>query len=70
MILNNAIFRRDSFLNARVPKAVKKQFDLLSRKKGRSKSEYILELVLRELEKEGIQIQAEAVNPQNDDHHA
>lgn len=63
MILNNAIFKRDSFLNARVPKEVKKQFETLAQKKGRSKSEYILALVLKELEKEGIQIQAEANNP-------
>ena len=70
MILNNAIFKRDSFLNARVPKQVKKEFDILSQKKGRSKSEYILELVLKELENEGIQIQAKPGNLKNQDSHA
>lgn len=62
MILNNAIFKRDSYLNTRVPKEVKEQFEALARKKGRSRSEYILELVLKELEKEGIKIQADASN--------
>lgn len=70
MILNNAIFKRDSFINTRVPKEVKKQFGALALKKGRSKSEYILELVLKELEKEGIQIQAAADNAKNDNRHA
>lgn len=63
MILNNAIFKRDSYLNTRVPKEVKEQFEALARKKGRSRSEYILELVLKELEKEGIKIQAKTSHP-------
>jgi predicted DNA-binding protein len=63
MILNNAIFKRDSFLNARVPKEVKQKFEELAKSKGRSKSEYILALVLKELEQEGIRIQAKADNP-------
>lgn len=70
MILNNAIFKRDSFLNARVPKEVKKQFEILAQRKGKSKSEYILALVLKELENEGIQIQAEAANLKKQDRHA
>jgi predicted DNA-binding protein len=56
MILNHAIYKRDSFINARVPAVVKEQFEKLAQEKGRSKSEYVLELVLRELEKEAITI--------------
>ena len=66
MILNHAIFKRDHFLNSRVPKEVKDQFDKLAQGKGKTKSEYLLELVLQELEKEGIQIQASATNAKND----
>ncbi len=66
MILNHAIFKRDSYLNARVPKEIKEQFDALAQKKGKTKSEYVLELVLKELEKEGIKIQAAAANPKNE----
>lgn len=68
MILNNAIFKRDCFLNSRVPKEVKRQFDWLAQQKGKTKSEYLLELVLQELEKEGIQIQAPAANAKTDCH--
>jgi uncharacterized protein (DUF1778 family) len=64
MILNNAIFKRDDFLNARVPKEVKKQFEALALAKGKSKSEFILELVLKELEREGIQIKPDSNNLQ------
>jgi predicted DNA-binding protein len=70
MILNNAFFKRKAFLNSRVPNEVKAQFEKLARKKGKSNSEYILELILRELEREGIQIQAKANNTKNDDSHA
>lgn len=70
MIINHVIFKRDSFLNARVPKEVKKQFEILAQRSGRSKSEYILALVLKELENEGIQIQAETANHKNQDSHA
>ena len=62
MILNHAIYKRDSFLNARVPSEVKESFEQLAKSKGRSKSEYLLELVLKELEKEGIQIQSNHQN--------
>jgi|GEM_PF-4857856 predicted DNA-binding protein len=65
MVLNNAIFKRDDFINARLPKEVKKQFELLALRKGRSKSEYILELILKELEREEIKIQAEANHTKN-----
>ena len=63
MIINNAIFKRDSFLNSRVPKEVKEQFEILAERKGRSKSEYVLELVLKELEKEGMKVTGGATNP-------
>lgn len=68
MILNHAIFKRDCFLNSRVPKEVKEQFDKLAQEKGRTKSEYILDLVLKELEKEGIKIQASAANAKTNRH--
>lgn len=57
MILNNAIFKRDEFINSRIPKEVKQQFELLAAQKGRSKSEYILSLILKELEQEGIRVE-------------
>lgn len=65
MIVNQILFKRDSFINARVPKEIKEQFERLARSKGKSKSEYVLELVLQELTKEGIQIKAVADNPKN-----
>ena len=65
MIFKNVIFKRDSFINTRVPKQVKSKFDSLAKSKGKSKSKYLLELVLKELESEGIQIQAIANNAKN-----
>lgn len=62
MILNNVIFKRDDFLNVRVLKEVKKQFEVFVFVKGKSKSEFIFELVLKELEWEGIQIKLDFNN--------
>jgi predicted DNA-binding protein len=68
MIINNAIFKRDTFLNARVPKEVKKKFSALANAKSKTMSEYILELVLNEFEKEDIRIKADANNLKNISH--
>lgn len=65
MIINYVLFRRDTFINTRVPKKVKEAFGKLAQSKGKTKSEYLLELVLKELENEGIQFQASATNSKN-----
>ncbi len=68
MIINHVIFKRDAFLNARIPKEVKDQFEILAKAKGRTMSEFILEIILKEFEREGVQIQATASNPKTEDH--
>ena len=62
MILNYAIFKRDAYLGARVPQVIKNELGKLAKSKGKNRSEYLLELVLKELEREGIQIMAQADN--------
>jgi predicted DNA-binding protein len=56
MIIGNTFFKRDAVLHARIPGQIKKAFQELAKEKGKTTSEYVLELVLNELhrEEEGI----------------
>ena len=70
MIIGNTFFKRDAVLHARVPGEIKKAFQDLAKKKGRTASEYVLELILQELQlEEGRDRHQDAGNPQNSDHH-
>jgi len=52
MIIGNIFFKRDAVLHARVPGEIKKAFQQLAKQKGKTASEYVLELVLQELHAE------------------
>ncbi|NET37016.1 MAG: hypothetical protein F6K19_34165 [Cyanothece sp. SIO1E1] len=70
MIIGNTFFKRDAVLHARVPGEIKKAFQDLAKKKGRTASEYVLELILQELQlEEGRDRHQNAGNSQKSDHH-
>ena len=56
MILNYVIYKRDQCLTMRIPESVKKGLEKLANSKGISRSEYVLNLILADLEKENILI--------------
>lgn len=70
MIIGNTFFKRDAVLHARVPGEIKEAFQQLAKEKGRTASEYVLELILQELQRqEGRGDDPSADLPQNNDHH-
>ena len=52
MIIGDTFFKRDDVLHARLPGEIKKAFQALAKTKGKTVSEYVLELVLKELRRE------------------
>ena len=69
MVIENVYFKRDAVLHARVPEEIKRAFMELAERKDKSASEYVLELVLRELRCETQNAIQTALNHQkNDDH--
>lgn len=52
MIIGKTFFKRDAVLHARVPGEIKEAFQKLAKEKGRTASEYVLELILGELHRE------------------
>ena len=52
MIIGTTVVNRASYINCRVPEAIKEQFYLMAKAKGKSASTYLLELILKEIEKE------------------
>ena len=70
MIIGNTFFKRDAVLHARVPGEIKEAFQKLAKEKGRTASEYVLELILQELQREeGRDWNHTADKPQNTDDH-
>ena len=56
MIIGTSIVNRSAYVNCRLPQAIKDQFVDLAKAKGKSASAYLLELVLKEFERESIPI--------------
>lgn len=69
MIIGDTFFKRDDVLHARLPGEVKKAFQVLARTKGKTVSEYVLELVLKELRREEGMREQSAVTTQNTGDH-
>lgn len=70
MIIGNIFFKRDAVLHARVPGKIKEAFQKLAKEKGRTASEYVLELILQELQQEeGSDRDQDAGNSQNTNNH-
>ena len=70
MIIGNTFFKRDAVLHARVPGEIKDAFQKLAKAKGRTASEYVLELILQELHREeGRDGGQPAKNSQNTENH-
>ncbi|PHN00929.1 ribbon-helix-helix domain-containing protein [Flavilitoribacter nigricans] len=65
MIIGKTFFKRDAFLHARVPEEIKQAFQALAKSKGKTASEYVLELVLNELEREEVNLQSSVGDKQN-----
>ena len=57
MIIGTSIVNRASYINCRVPEAIKEQFYLMAKAKGKSASTYLLELILKEIERENKETQ-------------
>lgn len=69
MIIGDTFFKRDDVLHARLPSEVKKAFQALAKTKGKTVSEYVLELVLKELRREeGNRDQPVGTTPNTSDH--
>ena len=70
MIIGNTFFKRDAVLHARVPGEIKEAFQKLAKEKGKTTSEYVLELILQELHREEESNQdQDAENLQNTENH-
>lgn len=70
MIIGNTFFKRDAVLHARVPGEIKEAFQKLAKEKGKTASEYVLELILQELHREEESNQdQDAENLQNTENH-
>lgn len=52
MIIGKTFFKRDAVLHARVPGEIKEAFQTLAKEKDKTASEYVLELILQELQRE------------------
>ena len=70
MIIGKTFFKRDAVLHARVPGEIKEAFQKLAKEKGKTASEYVLELILQELHREeGRDQDHPAAKPQNTEDH-
>ena len=70
MIIGKTFFKRDAVLHARVPGEIKEAFQKLAKEKGKTASEYVLELILQELHREeGRDEDQDAGNSQNTENH-
>ena len=56
MIIGTSIVNRSAYVNCRLPQALKDQFVELAKAKGKSASAHLLELILKEFERESIPI--------------
>ena len=56
MIIGTTIVSRAAYINCRLPEHLKQQFYALAKSKGKSGSSYLLELILKEFERENIPI--------------
>ena len=57
MIIGTSIVNRASYINCRLPEAIKEQFILMAKARGKSASTYLLELILKEIERENKETQ-------------
>lgn len=69
MIIGKTFFKRNAVLHARVPGEIKEAFQKLAKEKGKTASEYVLELILQELHQEEGERNHSAAKPQNTDYH-
>ena len=70
MIIGKTFFKRNAVLHARVPGEIKEAFQKLAKEKGKTASEYVLELILQELHREeGRDQDQDASNSQNTENH-
>lgn len=70
MIIGKTFFKRDAVLHARVPGEIKEAFQKLAKERGKTASEYVLELILQELHREeGRDQDQDAGNLQNTENH-
>ena len=52
MIIGTTVIKRASYVNCRLPEPIKQRFYQIAKAKGVSASSYLLELILKELERE------------------
>lgn len=70
MIIGKTFFKRDAVLHARIPGEIKETFQTLAKEKGKTASEYVLELILQELHREEASNRdQDAGNSQNTENH-
>lgn len=53
MFIGETFYKCDAFIHARLPEEVKQAFRALALEKDKTASEYVLDLILRELHQEG-----------------